>query len=48
MMAFSFQRHPTYTQPAAPISCRKLFQGVIPSTWNTMAISIVQALAHFT
>jgi hypothetical protein len=48
MTARSFHRQPTYTQPAAPINCRKLFQGVIPSTWKTMAISMVQALAHFT
>ena len=48
MMAFSFHRQPTYTQPAAPISCRNEFQGVIPSTWKTMAISMVTALHHFT
>ena len=48
IIARSFHFHPTYTHPAAPISCRKLFQGVIPNTWNTMAISMMQALAHFT
>ena len=48
IMARSFHFQPTYTHPAAPINCRNEFQGVIPSTWNTMAISITQALAHFT
>ena len=48
MIARSPHFHPTYTQPAAPISWSKLFQGVIPNTWKIMAISITQALVHFT
>ena len=44
--ARSFHRYPTYTQPQAPISCTKLFQGVMPNVCNTMAHKIVTALAY--
>jgi len=48
MSARSRHCQATYIQPAAPVSCRNEFHGVIPRVWNTMAISITQALAHFT
>jgi len=47
IIAFSFQRQPTYIQPLAPSICSMLFQGVIPATCSTIAQSMVTALAYF-
>jgi len=45
-IARSFHLTPTYVQPAAPINCSKLFQGVNPRTWNTIATKMTVALNH--